>query len=79
MSGSRSGWRRVAITDPSTVNPLGLDVAAWWDAPCAGRCGIGPIEPFGAGALRVRFAGEVERFDLDLARGGTVERRGRSG
>ena len=63
MSGSRSGWRRVAITGLGTVNPLGLDVAATWDALCAGRGGIGPIEQFDASALPVRFAGEVKGFD----------------
>jgi 3-oxoacyl-[acyl-carrier-protein] synthase II len=63
MNGSRSGWRRVGITGLGTVNPLGLDVAAFWEALCAGRSGIGPIEQFDASAFPVRFAGEVKGFD----------------
>src|ERR1700761_2844367 len=63
MSGPGSVWRRVAITGLGTVNPLGLDVATSWDALCAGRSGIGPIELFDASAFPVRFAGEVKGFD----------------
>ena len=63
MRGLRSGWRRVAITGLGTVNPLGLGVAASWEALCAGRSGIGPIEQFDASAFAVRFAGEVKGFD----------------
>jgi 3-oxoacyl-[acyl-carrier-protein] synthase II len=63
MSGIRSGWRRVVVTGLGTVNPLGLSVAASWDALCAGRSGIGPIELFDASAFSVRFAGEVKGFD----------------
>jgi 3-oxoacyl-[acyl-carrier-protein] synthase II len=63
MTASRSGWRRVAITGLGTVNPLGLGVAASWEALCAGRSGIGPIEQFDASAFAIRFAGDVKGFD----------------
>jgi 3-oxoacyl-[acyl-carrier-protein] synthase II len=53
----------VVITGLGTLNPLGLDVAATWDALCAGRSGIAPIEQFDASAFPVRFAGEVKGFD----------------
>lgn len=34
--------RRVVITGLGTVNPLGNNVSASWDAAMAGKCGIGP-------------------------------------
>jgi 3-oxoacyl-[acyl-carrier-protein] synthase II len=55
--------RRVVITGLGTVNPLGLNVAATWEALCSGRSGIGPIGQFDASAFSVRFAGEVKGFD----------------
>jgi 3-oxoacyl-[acyl-carrier-protein] synthase II len=51
------------ITGLGTVNPLGLSVAASWEALCDGRSGIGPIEQFDASAFGVRIAGEVKGFD----------------
>ena len=40
--------RRVVITGLGTVNPLGNNVSASWDAAMAGKCGIGPITQFDA-------------------------------
>ncbi|MDD5707440.1 MAG: beta-ketoacyl-ACP synthase II [Kiritimatiellae bacterium] len=54
--------RRVAITGIGTVNPLGNDVATFWDGIRQGRSGIGPITRFDASALEVRIAGEVKDF-----------------
>ncbi|WZP00610.1 beta-ketoacyl-ACP synthase II [Isosphaeraceae bacterium EP7] len=58
--------RRVVITGMGTVNPLGLDVASYWDGLCAGRSGIGPIEQLDVSAFPVRFGGEVKGFDPSL-------------
>jgi 3-oxoacyl-[acyl-carrier-protein] synthase II len=55
--------RRVVITGLGTVNPLGSRVEAFWEALCAGRSGIGPIEQFDVSAFSVRFGGEVKGFD----------------
>ncbi len=54
--------RRVAITGLGTVNPLGNDVAAFWEGIRQGRSGIGPITRFDASTLEVRIAGEVKDF-----------------
>jgi 3-oxoacyl-(acyl-carrier-protein) synthase len=67
MSRSRSDWRRVVITGLGTVNPLGLGVAASWEARCAGWSGIGPIEQFDVSAFPVRFAGESSPFRASSA------------
>ncbi|HZU36451.1 MAG TPA: beta-ketoacyl-ACP synthase II [Gemmataceae bacterium] len=55
--------RRVVITGLGTVNSLSSDVKAFWQALCAGRSGIGPIEQFDTSAFKVRFGGEVKGFD----------------
>ncbi len=55
--------RRVVVTGLGTVNPLGLDVASFWEAALAGRSGIGEITLFDASPLKVRFAGEAHGFD----------------
>ena len=54
---------RVVVTGLGAVSPLGVGVAANWEAVVAGRSGIGPIELFDASALPVRIAGEVRGFD----------------
>ena len=63
MGGERAGDRRVVITGMGTVNPLGKDVAESWDALCAGRSGIGPIEQLDVSGFAVKFGGEVKGFD----------------
>jgi 3-oxoacyl-[acyl-carrier-protein] synthase II len=54
---------RVVITGLGAVTPLGLDVAATWEALLAGRSGIDHISRFDTGDLRVTIAGEVRGFD----------------
>ena len=54
--------RRVVLTGMGTVNPLAADLAGYWEALCAGRSGVSPIEQFDTSAFRVRFGGEVKHF-----------------
>ena len=55
--------RRVVITGQGTVNPLGMDVAAFWTGLRQGRSAIGPIEQLDTTAFKVKFGGEVKGFD----------------
>jgi 3-oxoacyl-[acyl-carrier-protein] synthase II len=55
--------RRVVITGLGTVNAISSDIPAFWSALCAGRNGVGPIELFDVTAFKVKFGGEVKRFD----------------
>ncbi len=64
----------MVITGLGTLNPLGQDVAATWDAIRAGRSGVGPITLFDASAYDTRIAGEVKGFD-PIARFGRKEAR----
>ena len=66
--------RRVCVTGLATLNPLGNDVAATWEAVKAGRSGIGPITLFDAAGFETRFAGEVKDFD-PVARFGRKDAR----
>jgi 3-oxoacyl-[acyl-carrier-protein] synthase II len=59
--------RRVVITGLGTVNPLGLDVPQFWQGLLAGRSGIGPITLFDTTGFKVRFGGEVKKFDPTVA------------
>lgn len=55
--------RRVVITGLGTLNPLGNDVAATWEALRAGKSGISRISQFDATDHKVQIAGEVKGFD----------------
>jgi 3-oxoacyl-[acyl-carrier-protein] synthase II len=55
--------RRVVITGLGTVNPLASDVAATWRGLCNGHSGIAPIEQLDTSAFKVKFGGEVKRFN----------------
>ena len=55
--------RRVVITGLGTINPLGHDAAATWDAVHAGRSGAGPITLFDAAGYETRIAAEVKGLD----------------
>jgi 3-oxoacyl-[acyl-carrier-protein] synthase II len=46
------------------VSPVGVGIAASWDAILGARSGIGPITRFDASAYPVRIAGEVKGFDV---------------
>ena len=55
--------RRVVITGLGTVNPLGNDVASFWEGIRQGRSGVGRITRFDASALDVKTAAEVKGFE----------------
>ena len=55
--------RRVVVTGLGTVNPIGKDVASFWEAARAGVSGVGQITAFDASALKVSIAAEVPDFD----------------
>ena len=55
--------RRVVVTGMGTVNALGQDVAATWDAMVAGRSGVAAITAFDPSRLPSRIAAEVKDFD----------------
>jgi 3-oxoacyl-[acyl-carrier-protein] synthase II len=55
--------KRVVITGLGTVNPLGNDVATFWQGLIEGRSGVGPITAYDASEQAVRIAAEVKDFD----------------
>jgi 3-oxoacyl-[acyl-carrier-protein] synthase II len=67
--------RRVVITGLGTVNSLCSDVQGFWQALCAGKSGIGPIEQFDTSAFKVHFAGEVKGFDPEAKLDSKTARR----
>jgi 3-oxoacyl-[acyl-carrier-protein] synthase II len=57
--------RRVVVTGLGTVNPLALSVPDYWRNLLAGKSGIAPLTLFDVSAFKVRFGGEVKRFNPD--------------
>ncbi len=55
--------RRVVITGAGTINPLGNDVAATFDAMRNGRCGIGPLDIRDVDRLSIQIGGQVRDYD----------------
>jgi len=55
--------RRVVITGAGTINPLGHDVAATFDAMKNGRCGIGPLDIRDVDRLSIQIGGQVRDYD----------------
>ena len=55
--------KRVAVTGLGVISPVGNDVHTFWNALCAGTCGIGPITKFDAADYPVKLAAEVREFD----------------
>jgi nodulation protein E len=51
---------RIVITGMGGICALGTDVAGIWDAMCAGRSGIGPIETVPLHDLKVRTGAEIK-------------------
>ena len=54
---------RVVITGAGTINPLGHDVAATFDAMKNGRCGIGPLDIRDVDRLSIQIGGQVRDYD----------------
>jgi 3-oxoacyl-[acyl-carrier-protein] synthase II len=67
--------RRVVITGMGTVNPLSSDVVAYWEALCAGKSGVGPIELFDTSRHEVKFGGQVKGFAPETILGTKNARR----
>ncbi len=57
--------KRVVITGAGTVNALGQDVAATYEAMSEGRCGIGPLEFRDVERLAIRIGGQVKGFEAE--------------
>ncbi len=55
--------RRVVVTGLGVVTPLGCRMIDVWDALCAGKSGISPIQRFDCRDFKVRFGGEIRNFD----------------
>jgi len=55
--------KRIVVTGIGTVNPLGNNVADFWEAIRAGQSGIGPITRFDVSDYPAKIAGEVKDFD----------------
>ena len=55
--------RRVVVTGMGAVTPVGIGVAATWEALTNGRSGIDTISLFSPERVRVKIAAEVANFD----------------
>lgn len=55
--------KRVVVTGLGTINPLGHDVAEFWEGLKGGVSGAGPITRFDASKFRTQFACEVKGYD----------------
>src|SRR3546814_5652671 len=62
-SAPESAWskRRVVITGPGILSPVGNGLPASWVGIANGRSGIGPIPHFDASAFAHRIPGEIGR------------------
>lgn len=53
------------VTGLGAVSPLGPDVSTTWDALCAGRSGLRPVQRFDASAFLTDIGGEVADASVD--------------
>ncbi len=58
--------RRVVITGAGTINPLGENVPATFEAMREGRCGIGPLEIADVDRLAIQIGGQIRGYDEAL-------------
>lgn len=58
--------KRVVITGLGTVNPLGNDVATFWDNILLGKSSAGAISRFDSSQFRTQIACEVNEFNPQL-------------
>ena len=56
-------FKRVVITGLGTINPLGHNVAEFWENLKGGVSGAGPITRFDASKFRTQFACEVKNYE----------------
>jgi nodulation protein E len=54
---------RVVITGAGTINSLGADVPATYEAMREGRCGIGPLEIADVERLSIQIGGQIKGYD----------------
>ena len=57
--------RRVVVTGPGCVTPVGNTVSTAWANLLAGRSGITTITRFDASGISSQIAGEVKNFEID--------------
>ena len=55
--------KRVVVTGMGTLNPLGNDIATYWNALLEGKSGAAPITHFDASQFKTRFACEIKGYD----------------
>ena len=55
--------KRVVITGLGTINPLGHNVAEFWENLKGGVSGAGPITRFDASKFRTQFACEIKNYE----------------
>ena len=56
--------RRVVVTGMGIVSPVGIGLAAAWEAIRNARSGVGPITRFDCSTFPTRIAAEVKNFDV---------------
>jgi 3-oxoacyl-[acyl-carrier-protein] synthase II len=59
----RCSSRRAVITGMGVASPIGLDLAAFWEALLQGKSGVKPIQGFNTSGLPISFGGEIPSFD----------------
>lgn len=67
--------RRAVITGLGAVTSLSSDIPELWDGLLKGRHGIGSIEQIDSSQFKVRFGGEVKKWDPEVVLGGNLGRR----
>ena len=55
--------RRVVITGAGTINPIGTNVPATFEAMREGRCGIGPLDIHDVDRLSIQIGGQIKGYD----------------
>ncbi|MFA8435661.1 MAG: beta-ketoacyl-ACP synthase II [Marinifilaceae bacterium] len=55
--------RRVVVTGLGTINPIGNNIAEYWDGLKNGKSGAAPITRFDASKFKTQFACEVKNYD----------------
>ncbi len=62
MNNGSNGRRRVVITGMGTVNPLGNNVADFWEGAIAAKSGVGWLTQVDSSNYDIHIAGEVKDF-----------------